>query len=90
MTTNKRQLKKSINYVCSSLFAECIAASLHTDEKFEGTVKALLSSIMLTHSDFIGRVSHPEPGMPAKAYYRTLVEDFNKEASGLVDQICAL
>lgn len=90
MTTNKRQLKKSINYICGSLFAECIAASLHTDRKFEDTLKALLSSILLTHSDFIRRVSHPEPGMKPKVYYRTLVDEFNKEASGLVDQICAL
>lgn len=90
MTTNKRQLKKSINYVCSALFAECMAASLHTDAKFEDTLKSLLASILLTHSDFISRVSHPEPGITPKAYYRTLVNDFNKEASGLVDQICAL
>lgn len=60
MTTNKRQLKKSINYVCGSLFAECMATSLHTDQKLEGTLKALLSSILLTHSDFINRVSHPQ------------------------------
>lgn len=90
MTTNKRQLKKSINGVCSTLFAECMAASLHTGKDFEPTLKAILTSIMLTHSDFIGRVSHPEPGMKPKAYYRALINDFNKEASGLVDQICAL
>lgn len=90
MTTNKRQLKKSINYVCSSLFAECLAAGLHTDEKFEDTLKALLSSILLTHSDFINRISHPEPGMKPRAYYRALIDDFNKEANGIVDQICSL
>lgn len=90
MTTNKRQLKKSINYVCSALFAECMATSLHTDAKFEDTLKSLLTSILLTHSDFISRVSHPEPGMKPKKYYRALIDDFNKEASGLADQICSL
>ena len=29
MTTNKRDLKRSINYICSDLFAECVAASLY-------------------------------------------------------------
>lgn len=90
MTTNKRQLKKSINYICSSLFAECVAASLHTAENETQTAKALLSSILLTHSDFINRVSHPEPGMRPKTYFKHLIEDFNKEANGIVDQICAI
>jgi hypothetical protein len=38
-------------------------------------------------SDFICRISHPEPGMPAKKYYQKLREDFVAQASDIVDQI---
>jgi hypothetical protein len=33
------------------------------------------------------RVSHPEPGMAAKKYYRVLVDSFNKDINNVVDEI---
>ena len=84
---NKRNLKSSINYICSELFAECVAASLYNGNVKQEDVDGILSSIILTHTDFIGRVSHPEPGMPQKKYYSSLIDDFNKQVSELVDQI---
>jgi hypothetical protein len=38
-------------------------------------------------SDYISRISHPEPGMPAKAYYKKLKEDFIAQAGDIIDQI---
>lgn len=84
---NKRNLKSSINYICSELFAECVAASLYSGNIKQEDVDGILSSIIMTHSDFISRVSHPEPGLPQKKYYANLVDDFNKQVSELVDQI---
>jgi len=87
--SNKRELKRQINYICSDLFAECVASSLYADNRpTEEDIDALLTSIMLIHSDFISRVSHPEPGMPAKKYFRALIVDFNKQVNELIDQIC--
>ncbi len=84
---NKKDLKHSISAVCSELFAEGVAASLYGNQENQSDVEALLSSILVIHSDFIRRVSHPEPGMPQKKYFKTLVEDFNKQVSELADQI---
>ena len=86
--TNKRNLKKEINFVCSELFAECIAVSTYTKRPDSGdNVNALLKSILRLHSDYIMRVSHPEPGMAAKKYYRVLVDSFNKDINNVVDEI---
>ncbi len=37
--------------------------------------------------DFIRRVSHPEPGMLARVYFKDLREKFVAQASEIIDQI---
>ena len=83
---NKRSLKRGVNYICSELFAECIAAIIynHSDQQ---NVDTLLKSIIHTHSDYIMRISHPEPGMKAKKYYQTLISGFNDDVNEIVDAI---
>ncbi len=87
--TNKRDLKKAISYICSDLFAECVAASL-CSEKDQKTCDDMLTAILLMHDDFVRRISHPEPGMEQKKYYKALITDFHKEVSAVIDQISAL
>jgi hypothetical protein len=87
---NKRSLKRGINYICSELFAECIAISSYNVSSEEENVRSLLKSIMRIHSDYVTRVSHPEPGMKAKVYYKALVGSFTNEVNCIVDQISNL
>lgn len=84
---NKRDLKKKINYVCGSLFAECVAVSLYTGKPSKDDVDALLASILIVNDDFRRRVSHPEPGMPAKKYFDLIDKDFDKQILEIIDQI---
>ncbi len=85
--TNKRKLKQMINKVCGELFSECVAASLYNGKPDQETVNALLSSILIMQSDFLKRISHPEPGMPAQQYFKTLTLDFSKSVNEIIDQI---
>lgn len=85
--TNKKDLKKTVNYICSDLFAECVAASLYGNNPPKENVEALLESILRIHSDYIRRISHVEPGMSAKLYFKHYVSDFNKQVDEVVDQI---
>lgn len=85
--TNKRQLKKLINYICSDLFSECVAVSLFHAKPEKDDVDAILSSILMMHSNYISRISHPEPGMPAKKYFKDLIDHFNRETDDIIDQI---
>lgn len=87
---NKKELKREINYICSELFAECVAASLYNVKGDNGNVNALLSSILLIHDDYVRRVSHPEPGMKPKKFFGNLKNSFNKQIGEVVDQICNL
>jgi hypothetical protein len=36
---------------------------------------------------YLSRVSHPEPGMTPKAYYKDLREKFGKQVTEILDQI---
>ena len=80
---NKRNLKRTINYICGDLFTEVIAASLYGDNVNKENIEALLTSI-------VGRISHIEPGMKAKDYFKDLREKFDAEANEIIDQICNL
>ena len=84
---NKRSLKKAINVVCEEIFAEAVAASLYGNEGYKENTEALLLSLVKIHRDYTSRVSHPEPGMPAKKYYKDLREKFAAQISELADQI---
>ncbi len=87
---NKRDLKRTINYITSELFAETVAASLYNGKPTQEDVDGILSSIVMINSDFISRVSHPEPGVKQKTYYKKLTIDFNKQVSEIIDQISNL
>ncbi len=87
---NKRDLKRSIHYITSELFAECVAASLYNGKPEQEAVDGILSAIIMTDTDFIKRVSHPEPGMAQKVYFKDLITQFNKQTGELVDQITGL
>ena len=84
---NKRDLKRTINYITSELFAETVAASLYNGKPSQEDVDGILSSIVMVNSDFIKRVSHPEPGLKPGTYYQNLIHDFNKQVSEIIDQI---
>lgn len=87
---SKRNLKRTINYVLSDLFAEGIALSLYGEKKDQDAIEETLSVILKTHRDFISRVSHVEPGMKPKKFYKTLIDDFNSRVDEIIDQFNAI
>ena len=82
---SKRHLKQTINLICEELFAECVAASLYGQNR--ESAEALIWSTLKMRNNYIRRVSHPEPGMPAKVYYKDLKEKFSAQVSELLDQL---
>ena len=87
---NKKDLKKIINSLCSDAFAECVAMSLYHGKAHATNVEALLGSISKTRTDYISRISHPEPGMRKKEYYDHLANSFTEQLSEIIDQISNL
>ncbi|MBR5988738.1 hypothetical protein SAMN04487850_0239 [Prevotella aff. ruminicola Tc2-24] len=84
---NKRTLKKCINLICEDLFAESVAVSLYGPENDRENAEAVLSSIVKMEDHYIKRISHPEPGIPAKKYYKDLREKFSSQVNEILDQI---
>lgn len=85
---SKRTIKKELNYVSSELYAEAVAAAyFSTHEDKDANLAAILNAILHVHSDYIKRVSHPEPGMKAKKYYGVLVTSYMKDVDEIIDQI---
>jgi len=87
---NKRKLKKAINNVCDDLFSECITSMIYNDKKKVEDINAILTSILLVHSNYIRRVSHPEPGLTSKVYYKDLKDKFRIQVYELADNIANL
>ena len=85
--SNKRDLKRTINYICGDLFTEGIAASLYGENRDNDNTEAILTAILVMHSNYIRRVSHVQPGMPAKVYFKDLKDKFSKEVNQSVDQL---
>jgi len=84
---NKKSLKHAINLVCEELFTECVAASLYGNDTNKDNADALLLAIVKMQKNYCCRVSHPEPGMPAKLYYKDLREKFASEVGEIADHI---
>ena len=82
---SKRLLKQRINLICEELFAEYVAGSLYGQNR--ESAEALIYSTIKMRNNFIRRISHPEPGMPAKVYYKDLREKFAAQAGELLDQL---
>ncbi len=86
---NRRTLKKNIHYICSELFAECVAAShykVNTDPK---ELDDVMRRILEMHDDFIRRISHTEPGS-TELFYKKLKADFNAQTDQIVSTISRL
>lgn len=86
----RRELKRSINYICGDLLAEAVAASLYNNKGSEAAAENLFAAIIIMRNDFVSRVSHVEPGMTPRKYFKALVEDFNAQASDIIDKISNL
>ena len=50
---NKRDLKRTINYITSDMFAECVAASLYSSKPADEDVDGILTAIVMIRTDFI-------------------------------------
>ena len=83
----RRNLKRQINYICSDLFAETNAAALYGAKVDMDAVDDTLATILVLRNDFIKRISHPEPGMEAKLFYKSIIKDFNLQVSDIIDKI---
>lgn len=90
---NKRDLKKEINFLSEELITNCFLSSAfingNDDEKFD----ELIGRILDMQGEFISRLNHPNGTKNTKlvkAYYKSLVADFDKNVGEILIELDAL
>lgn len=83
----RKELKNVINNICTDLVAEVVAVSLYESKPAEENVLAVINTILKMRKNYISRISHVEPGIPAKKYFANLIENFNNDTLEVVDHI---
>lgn len=82
----RRILKKKINYICSELFAECVALMHYKVDVKQDDVDNIMSRILIMQDEFISRISHTQKGS-TKAFYKKLYKDLNEQVAEVVNSI---
>jgi hypothetical protein len=87
---NRRTLKKGIQLVTSDLITESYINYLMLKKMDNAGFDAIVEKIADINNDFLARVNHPngtkEPKL-VKAYYKKLIEDFNKEVDQIIEKL---
>lgn len=83
---SRKNLKKVITYIADNLATQAFFASYNAGDKAESWV-TVFDKIFALNREYIARVNHAEPGMPARKYFDTLCASFNEEAKALLDEI---
>jgi len=86
---SRRKLKKTINYIASELFAECLYQKQNLDTAGAEKADGLAVDVLKLHREFISRISHTEPGN-VKGFYKKLYADFDAQAEKVLDGLKAL
>ncbi len=86
---SRRDLKRDISYVIGDIFTECLIYKELVPGTDKDAAEKLIVDLLRIDNEFITRISHTEPGN-AKGYYRTLVKDFQKEISAVIDKLTKL
>ncbi len=86
---SRRNLKKVITFVVDELATEAFLLSYDAKGNTEAWV-ALFNKIFALNNDYVARVSHAEPGMPARKYFNTLCDSFNADAKAILEEITTL
>ncbi len=83
---SRRDLKKVISFIADELATEAFIASYDSKGDTEAWV-AVFNKIIALNQEYISRVNHVEPGMPAKKFFNALCDSFNADAKAILDEI---
>ena len=86
---SRRDLKRDISYVIGDIFTECLIYKELVPGTDKNAAEKLIVDLLRIDNEFITRISHTEPGK-AKEYYRTLVKDFQKQITEVIDKLTKL
>ena len=83
---SRKNLKKVIAFIVDDLATEAFFASYDAAGDTEAWID-LFNRIFGLNKEYVARVNHVEPGMPAKKYFNALCDAFNADAKALLEEI---
>ena len=83
---SRKNLKKVITYIADQLATQAFFAS-YESKADEAEWIGVFNRIFVLNKEYVERVSHPEPGLPARKYFDTLCVSFNEDAKSILDDI---
>ena len=86
---SRKNYKKVITYIADQLATQAFFASYDSKADAAEWIE-VLNSIFALNKEYIARVSHVEPGLPARKYFDTVSMSFNEDAKAILDKINAL
>ena len=86
---NRRQLKKTVNYIAGELFTECLVNCLYVPGTDKTKADELMGKILIMQDEFISRLSHSELGY-TKGFYKKLRVDFIDHVNANIDEIAKM
>lgn len=91
--SNRRDLKKDIDYLVFEVISDCLSYSEIHPEKNSDKVSDIIADAVGLRNDLIARVNNPDgkdnPKI-LKAFYRTVEKDLAEGISALFERLSAL
>lgn len=82
---SRRNLKKSINNICSDLLFVCAVVANDKPEAKEQLLP-LAQEVLSLNAEFVTRISHTEPGS-VRLFYSKLRQEFSEKVQNLYGQL---
>lgn len=86
---SRKNYKKVITYIADQLATQAFFASYDSKADAAEWIE-VFNSIFALNKEYIARVSHVEPGLPAREYFDTVSMSFNEDAKAILDKINTL
>ena len=86
---SRKNLKKVVAFIVDELATEAFFASYDAKGETEAWV-SLFNRIFALNNEYVARINHVEPGIPAQKYFNAMCDSFNADAKALHDEIMAL
>ena len=86
---SRKNYKKVITYIADQLATQAFFASYDSKADAAEWIE-VFNSIFALNKEYIARVSHVEPGLPARKYFDTVSMSFSEDAKAILDKINAL
>lgn len=86
----RKDLKTGISYLCTELISETVATSLYDSRQNQGNILSTINAIIRMRKDYLSRVSHVEPGMKPKLYFKSIKDSFMRDYEEMLETISNL